>query len=93
MTLQEYECLQAKLSALIEPSKLFYKGYKWERTQKLYRDAILAAKSVLKNHFEEGGRSNARVDDSRERCIADRCLGADSFRREGRSQEEGGRDP
>lgn len=54
MTLQEYEILQAKLSALIEPYKLYCKGYKSERAQRPYRDAILAAKSVLKNHFEKG---------------------------------------
>lgn len=54
MTLQEYESLQAKLSALLDPYKLYCKGYKWERAQKPYKEAILAAKSVLKKHFEEG---------------------------------------
>jgi len=53
VTQHEYESLQNQLSALMEPGKLFHKGYRHRKGQEIYRNAILAAKSVLKKHYEQ----------------------------------------
>lgn len=50
MTKAEYERLQTRLSAMLDPKRLHYKGISGKREEG-YETAILAVKSMLKDEY------------------------------------------
>lgn len=58
MTKAEYDRLQSRLSAMLNPGRLRYKGITGKREEG-YQTAILAVKSMLKDEYthQKGGQS------------------------------------